>query len=101
MARSQDSDRQAVPMVEKEHPLHLEDFSDPENPMSETKIQYLQRGLSAQDADFLLSLSEKEQNQIFRKVDFRLVPMLALLYLVGIRRHRVFRKKLTPYRFPI
>ena len=45
--------------------------------LSEQKRKYLSAGLKPEDADFLLSLSPKEQSAIYRKVDFRVVPMLA------------------------
>lgn len=61
----------------------VEELDDIEEGFSETKKQYMQRGLTAEEADFLLSLSEKEKSQIYRKVDYRLVPMLALLYLIS------------------
>lgn len=35
----------------------------------------------SEDEIFLDSFSAKEQNRIFRKVDFHIVPMLMLLYL--------------------
>lgn len=44
---------------------------------SEQKRKYVSAGLKPEDADFLLSLSPKEQSAIYRKVDFRVVPMLA------------------------
>jgi hypothetical protein len=44
-------------------------------------------GLSAEDAEWLDNVPVKEQTRIFRKVDKRLVPMLALLYLIA---HLVF-----------
>ncbi|KAL4915882.1 major facilitator superfamily domain-containing protein [Aspergillus aurantiobrunneus] len=38
-------------------------------------------GLSAEDAEFYTSYPEEKRKKVFRKVDVRLVPMLALLYL--------------------
>ncbi|KAL2834742.1 major facilitator superfamily domain-containing protein [Aspergillus pseudoustus] len=38
-------------------------------------------GLSAEDADFYINYPEEKRKKVFRKVDIRLVPMLALLYL--------------------
>lgn len=35
-------------------------------------------GMTAEDAEWLASVSSKEQDRIFHKVDMRLVPMLAL-----------------------
>lgn len=44
---------------------------------SEQKRKYLSAGLTPDDAEFLCSLSPREQSAIYRKVDFRVVPMLA------------------------
>ncbi|KAL4934072.1 major facilitator superfamily domain-containing protein [Aspergillus undulatus] len=38
-------------------------------------------GLSPEDADFYTNYPEEKRMKVFRKVDVRLVPMLALLYL--------------------
>ncbi|OQO00720.1 hypothetical protein B0A48_13211 [Cryoendolithus antarcticus] len=43
----------------------------------------LNAGLSLEDAAFLHEFSVKEQKRIFRKVDWHVVPMLALLYLMA------------------
>ncbi|KAF2733829.1 MFS general substrate transporter [Polyplosphaeria fusca] len=43
----------------------------------------MRAGLSEEDATFLHSLSKKEQDKIFHKVDWRLCPMLAVLYLIS------------------
>ncbi|KAL7814927.1 MFS general substrate transporter [Trichoderma aethiopicum] len=40
-------------------------------------------GLSGEDAAFYNSFTEKQRKQIIRKVDWRLVPMLAILYLIS------------------
>lgn len=45
--------------------------------------RYLEAGLSEEDASFLVSFSAKEERAIFRKVDWRVVPMLATLYLIS------------------
>ena len=95
MARSRGSSNSGTGLPEKEAPLHLEQLVDLENPMSETKVRYMQHGLTSEEADWLLSLSEKEKSQIYRKVDFRLVPMLALLYLVRSTRTQTNRAMLT------
>jgi hypothetical protein len=39
-------------------------------------------GLDPDDADFYNSYTEEQKKKVFRKVDVRLVPMLALLYLI-------------------
>jgi hypothetical protein len=45
---------------------------------------HMRAGLSQEDAEFLYSydLDEKKQDKIFYKVDWRLCPMLAALYLI-------------------
>lgn len=40
-------------------------------------------GMTAEDAEWLANIPPKEQARIFHKVDIRLVPMLALLYLIA------------------
>lgn len=40
-------------------------------------------GLSQEDSDWLRDFPEKEKSRTFHKVDKRLVPMLALLYLIA------------------
>lgn len=47
------------------------------------KRMALKSGLSEEDADWLADVSPEEQRRIFHKVDIRLVPMLALLYLIA------------------
>ena len=39
-------------------------------------------GLDPADAEFYENYPEEKRKRVFRKVDFRLVPMLALLYLI-------------------
>ena len=71
------SDRNSdVSSLEKEKIEYLE-----HGPDSDIKQQYLQHGLSNEDAEYLLNMPLKDQNKIFHKVDKRVVPMLALLYL--------------------
>jgi hypothetical protein len=56
---------------------HIED-----DPTSAKHQEYLHAGLTREDADFLVSVSKSEERAIFRKVDWRVVPMLAMLYLI-------------------
>lgn len=58
--------------LEKEQVTRLENGGT-----SELKRKYLRAGLKAEDADFLLNMSTKEKDAIYRKVDYRVVPMLA------------------------
>jgi hypothetical protein len=50
-------------------PMHLQDV--------------MRAGLTQEDAEFLYSIDKAEQNKIFHKVDWRLCPMLAVLYLIS------------------
>ena len=43
----------------------------------------MKAGLSQEDAQFLHDISKSEQDKIFHKVDWRLCPMLAVLYLIS------------------
>ncbi|KAF2678554.1 MFS general substrate transporter [Lentithecium fluviatile CBS 122367] len=45
--------------------------------------EYMRSGLSEEDAQFLYRIPKKEQDRIFHKVDWRLCPMLAILYLIS------------------
>ena len=40
-------------------------------------------GLHPEDADFYMNFSEERRKKVIRKVDVRLVPMLAILYLIS------------------
>lgn len=44
---------------------------------------YLKAGLSYEDAQFMHEIPKSEQDKIFHKVDWRLCPMLAVLYLIS------------------
>ena len=47
------------------------------------KTTALRSGLSDEDAEWLAGVSPQDQRKIYHKVDRRLVPMLALLYLIA------------------
>lgn len=47
------------------------------------KSMALRAILSAEDAEWIADVPPEEQRRIFQKVDMRLVPMLALLYLIA------------------
>ena len=47
------------------------------------KKMALRSGLTEEDADWLAEVPAEEQRRIFHKVDIRLVPMLALFYLLA------------------
>jgi hypothetical protein len=39
--------------------------------------------ISAADAEFLAGFTDEQRRQVLRKVDWRLVPMLLILYLIS------------------
>ncbi|KAF2852555.1 MFS general substrate transporter [Plenodomus tracheiphilus IPT5] len=43
----------------------------------------MKAGLTEEDAQFLHEITKEDQNKIFKKVDWRLCPMLAVLYLIS------------------
>ncbi|KAF2106529.1 hypothetical protein BDV96DRAFT_654536 [Lophiotrema nucula] len=63
---------------EKAESLHAE---KPHQVVQIDNIQVL--GLHPDDADFYLNFSEEKKKRVIHKVDVRLVPMLAVLYLVS------------------
>lgn len=67
-----------VSSLEKNQVTQVEDAA-----LSEQARKYTRAGLSHEDAEFLTNLTPKEQNKIYHKVDRRVVPMLALLYLIA------------------
>lgn len=46
--------------------------------------QYANIGLSTEDASFYDNFPDDKRKKMIRKIDFRLVPVLALLYLAGM-----------------
>jgi hypothetical protein len=40
-------------------------------------------GLSPEDADFYIAFSSSRRKKLLRKIDVRLIPMLATLYLIS------------------
>jgi hypothetical protein len=44
---------------------------------------FMKSGLNREDAEYLYSIDKVEQDKIFHKVDWRLCPMLAVLYLIS------------------
>lgn len=40
-------------------------------------------GLSREDVDFFTNFPEEKRKKVFHKIDIRLIPMLALLYLLA------------------
>lgn len=56
---------------------------DEKGTMPEYLHKYIRAGLGEEDAEFMHRISETEQDKIFHKVDWRLCPMLAVLYLIS------------------
>jgi hypothetical protein len=48
---------------------------------AQEKLKTVEAGLSPAEIDALANVDPKEEARILRKIDFRLVPLLALLYL--------------------
>lgn len=44
---------------------------------------YTRSGLTVDDAQFMHGFTPAEEDKIFRKVDWRVCPMLAVLYLIS------------------
>ncbi|KAJ4359015.1 hypothetical protein N0V95_002551 [Ascochyta clinopodiicola] len=63
---------------ERHSVVHEEKVSTPEHLHALMKA-----GLSQEDAQFMYGISASEQDKIFHKVDWRLCPMLAVLYLIS------------------
>jgi hypothetical protein len=57
---------------------HLEDGKH-----SAQHEEYVRAGLNHEEATFLTSHTKAQEAAIFRKVDFRVVPMLSMLYLIS------------------
>lgn len=57
---------------------HIEDAEEG------SKFQcYREAGLAEDDARFMSTFTDAEETAIYRKVDFRVVPLLSLLYLIS------------------
>ncbi|KAL3457531.1 major facilitator superfamily domain-containing protein [Aspergillus heterothallicus] len=65
--------------------VHVENASPEKNLEAAPTIEqtYMQSGLSADDAYFLANFSEERRRKCVRKIDWRLCPLLAFLYLVS------------------
>ena len=76
-----DADKDVNDLVMKEAKVdykHIEDGA-----ASNKYDEALQAGLSPDDARFLADFTPPQERRVFRKVDLRVVPMLALLYLIS------------------
>jgi hypothetical protein len=50
---------------------------------AQATLHQIKPGMTAEDVEWLNSVPPREQARIYHMVDRRLVPMLALLYLIG------------------
>jgi hypothetical protein len=50
---------------------------------AQVTLHQVKPGMTAEDVEWLNSIPPREQARIYHKIDRRLVPMLALLYLIG------------------
>jgi MFS family permease len=50
---------------------------------AQKQLRTVEAGLSPEQVDAIINVDPKEEARILRKIDFRLVPMLALLYLLA------------------
>lgn len=50
---------------------------------AQATLHQIKPGMTAEDVEWLNSITPRERARIYHKVDRRLVPMLALLYLIG------------------
>ncbi|KAI8292867.1 Major facilitator superfamily transporter [Colletotrichum sp. SAR11_240] len=60
----------------------IEHVAQEKNSVAHNEFQQ-NSGMSPEDADFLANFPEERKKKAVRKVDFRLVPMLVLLYLMA------------------
>ncbi|KAI9148893.1 transporter [Paramyrothecium foliicola] len=64
-------------------PDHLENGNNGETSRQPIEIgNFRVLGISHEDAEYFKNYPEEKRKKVFRKVDVRLVPMLALLYLI-------------------
>lgn len=77
-----DSDNKSFDQHEKREYADTEILEKPTT-YPEHLYAYGQAGLSLEDAEFLYGHTPDQQAKIFHKVDWRLCPMLAVLYLIS------------------
>lgn len=63
-----------------DQPSHFEDLPKPSHVTEIDTFRVV--GLTPDDEQFYIGFQEERRKKVFRKVDVRLVPMLALLYLI-------------------
>lgn len=73
--------------VEKNEISYVDEKSESLNESKPHQIVQIENfqvlGLHPEDADFYTNYSEEKRKRVIHKVDIRLVPMLAVLYLIS------------------
>ena len=73
--------------VEKNEITHVDEKSESVRDEKHHQIVQIDNiqvlGLHSDDAEFYANYSEEKRKRVIRKVDVRLVPMLAILYLIS------------------
>lgn len=59
------------------------DISHVEHGKQSNTSKWHEAGLSEEEASFLANVSPEEESKIYRKIDYRVVPMLTMLYLIS------------------
>lgn len=63
--------------------ISIDDRSLAEDTRPDHLHEYMKAGLSQEDAQFLHDVPTEQQSKIFHKVDWKLCPMLAVMYLIS------------------
>ncbi len=73
--------------LEKNEISYVDDKSESVHDVKPHQIVQIENfqvlGLLPEDADFYTNYSEEKRKKVIHKVDIRLVPMLAVLYLIS------------------
>lgn len=70
--------------TDKPQVVEMEEMDEKTNRADAAHLEHsLRAGLSYEDATFVHEMTKKEHDKAFRKVDWRLMPMLMSLYLIA------------------
>lgn len=72
-----------MPPTSSDHSLKDLDAEKHEMVPTEKIAHSQNEHISAADAEFLAGFSDEQRKRVLRKVDWRLVPMLLILYLIS------------------
>ena len=70
-------------MATLSHNLDMEKASPSDDHVEDIDGHHHRGGLSEEDAEFMHGFSEERRKRVVRKIDWRLVPFLGVLYLLG------------------